>query len=271
MLLTAITLNANAGWPMGKKHYMISTTFTHYQASKGWEKNGQFGSLNGDFMSQSAGLYVDYGVSRTLDFIVSLPFSYQTIKNEFGTFHQSGAGDLQLGFSTVLKNFKYTNYITLYVGASAPLYKNTDIRVLGMGNAGIVARVSASGLLKKGVFYNIDLGGGQYFGVAAPIQGTASGFIGFSVSDYNQINIGADGVYSSSSDKTFNPNIIAAKDFWYSRVSAGFSHSFSRRFTLNLGGFYTVAGRNTGQGYGASVTASMKLPYFGKSHKEALE
>ncbi len=272
LLFMMYALQTKAGWPIGKKHYLLSSTFTLYKASKGWNRNGALGSLEADFTSQSGNLYIDYGLTRTLDVVASLPYSYQTFSNnKFGTYHQSGAGDFQVGFSTVLKNFKYTNYLTLYIGASAPLYKNTDTRILGMGNAGIIARVSGSGMMSKNVFYNLDLGGGQYFGVAAPIQGTASGFLGFNVGNYNQINVGADGVYSSSSDKSFNANTNAAKDFWYSRVSAGFSHSFSRRFNLNLSGFYTVAGRNTGQGYGAALTASMKLPYFGKSHERNLQ
>lgn len=271
LLITLMqAIPARAGWPVGKRHYVISTTISFYKADKGWNNAGKLENIDGNFQAQSLGIFAAYGLSRGLDLIATLPASYQTTTNQFGTFHQSGAGDLQLGLSGVLKHFNYANYITLYVGGVAPLYKNTNTKVFGLGNTGIVARLSNSGPLGKKTYYNVDLGGGQYFGNNAPRQLTWDGLLGFKLDDANQLNFSYGGIYSQSDDKGLTLNAFAARNYAYQRATAGFGHTFSKRFTMNLSGFYIFTGRNTGQGYGASLSASMKLPYYGKHHADYL-
>jgi hypothetical protein len=64
---------------------------------------------------------------------------------------------------------------------------------------------------------------------------------------------------SFSSNKAFNNNIFAARDYSFFKPQLNFGHTFTRRFSLFAGGFYVPFGVNTGVGYGGSLLAVVKL------------
>ncbi|RYY32933.1 MAG: hypothetical protein EOP46_17745 [Sphingobacteriaceae bacterium] len=261
-----------AGWPIGKRHYIISGSYSLFTANKSWDSVGTLRGDRGKFMAHSFVVSGVYGIDRSVDFSVILPFSFLTSTAANGySANTSGPGDLQMGFNFALKNFNYSNYISLYVGGVIPLYKNSAVRALGLGSNGATIKLMNTGGLGKKAYYDIQLGANKYFGYQAPIQGTADFTLGFKLSRWDQLTFNAGGVYSYSEDKSFSLNTFSVRNFYYGKGSIGYGHSFSKRFTVFATGFYTFIGRNSGQGYGGALSLMMKLPYYNRNvHEEYL-
>lgn len=253
---------AFAGWPIGKDHYIFGATVSTYNAGNRWDENGDYIVNSGQkFSSTSLGLYGAYGISRRLDISAGLPISYLHTAYEGTSTNYTNLGDLQVGLDYVLFNFKYANYITAYIGTIAPLYSNSTTKTVGLGCAGATVKLANSGNLGSNVFYNIEAGFAQYVGTAAPYQLLGDVSLGCSLNRWNQIGIDGSAVRSISSDKSSSLNVFANRNFDYVKLSANYGHSFTKRVTLNLSYFYTVAGFNTGQGYGGALSLTYKLPY----------
>ncbi|MEO6150826.1 MAG: hypothetical protein ABIN95_13065 [Mucilaginibacter sp.] len=260
-LIVAETLPAMAGWPVGKKHYIITPSVSFYKAVNRWDDNGKLVSFDGDYASASFSVYGAYGISRNVDIIASIPITYQSSTSTLGTFNRTSPGDMQLGVNVVLKDFNFSNYITLYVGAAIPLYKNSDFNLYGMGNTGLIARLGNAGNLAPKFDYSLEIGGGQYFGFNAPQQFTYDATLIFKPDEENQVSLNFGGINSVSKDKSFQPNLLAVKNYNYTRASLGYMHSFSKQFSLQLSGFYMLTGKNTGQGFGGTLSALFRLPF----------
>ncbi|RVU00532.1 hypothetical protein EOD41_11045 [Mucilaginibacter limnophilus] len=266
MLIPATLL---AGWPVGKRHYVISASYSLFAANKSWDSVGTLRGDRGKFMAHSFSVSGIYGLGRNVDLSVNLPFSFLTSTSANGySANTSGPGDLQVGLNFALKNFNYSNYISLYVGGILPLYKNTAVRSLGLGNSGATVKLMNTGGLGKKAYYDIQLGVNKYFGLNAPVQGTGDFTLGFKLSRWDQLTFNVGGVYSYSEDKSFSLNTFSVRDFAYAKGAIGYGHSFSKRFTLFASGFYTFIGRNSGQGYGGALTCMMKLPYYDRNKHE---
>jgi protein XagA len=261
-LLLLFNQNVLAGWPIGKHHYILSSSLAQYIAKNRWDANGYFVSGGGQtFNATTLGFNVAYGLSRRVDVSASLPVVYQRITYPGGAVNNTSLGDMQVGASFMLANFKYSNYISLYVGAAVPLYTNTSTRYIGLGNGGAITRLSNSGSLSQKTSYNIDLGFSQYFGTGAPRQYLVDVTLGYAIDRWNQLGFSGGAGRSVSSDKRSLSNLLANRDFEYVRLAGSYGHSFTKRVNVNLLFFYTVAGRNTGEGYGGALSLSYKLPY----------
>lgn len=252
---------AYAGWPIGKYHYLLAPSITSYFATNGWDKDRNYLHNTGQkFYAQSLGLFAARGVTRRLDLSLSVPITYQTITYQGFATHNVGFGDMQFGGNYVLINSKYANFTTLYAGAIIPLYTNSSTRVLGLGNIGFNTRLSNSGNITKKIFYNVDLGFAQYIGEDPPRQYSAGVTFGYLIDKYNQIGASINGIRSISENKTLSLNTFANHDYDNLQISANYGHAISKRVNINVAGFYTIAGRNTGQGLGGSLSLLVRLP-----------
>ncbi len=253
---------AQAGWPIGKKHFILSSSLSQYIAKNRWDQNGNYREGNGQsFNATTFGVNLAYGISNRLDVNIGVPVIYQRITYPGGAVNNTSLGDMQLGLTYNLFNFNYSNYISVYTGGIMPLYTNTSSRYIGLGNAGGTVHLSNSGSLSSKTSYNVDLGFSQYVGTGAPQQYLADISLGYSLDRWNQLGVNAGAGRSISSDKRSVNNLLANRDFDYVRVAGNYGHSFNKRINLNLSLFYTVAGRNTGEGYGAALSLMYKLPY----------
>jgi hypothetical protein len=259
--LLFIGSKAHAGWPIGKYHYIFAPSYSIYTANSGWDRRGRYFKSNGQkFVAQSIGLYAARGISRRLDISASVPVTYQSISNEFSSTNTVALGDLQFGGSYVLINSKYANYTSVYVGGILPLYTNTDTRILGLGNTGATVKLSNSGNITKKMFYNAEVGFAQYVGEGAPQQYLGTITVGYLLDKKNQIGADIGGVRSISDDKQLTLNTFANRDFDYLKISANYGHAITKRINVNVAGFYTIAGYNTGQGYGGALSLLLRLP-----------
>jgi len=259
--LLLIGSKAHAGWPVGKYHYILAPSYSFYTATSGWDRNGNYFKNSGQkFIAQSIGIYAARGVSRRLDLSVSVPITYQSISYGNISNNTVALGDLQFGGSYVLINSKFANYTSIYVGGILPLYTNTKTRILGLGNAGATAKLSNSGNITKKMFYSAEVGFAQYVGEGAPQQYLSTVTIGYLIDKRNQIGADIGGVRSISNDKQLTLNTFANRDFDYLKVSGNYGHAISKRVNVNIAGFYTIAGYNTGQGFGGALSLLLRLP-----------
>jgi hypothetical protein len=264
LVLIIITLFVNqkqayAGWPMGKGRFLLGTSATIYAAKDYWDIYGKLHTNNSTaFTSYTLGIFGSYGLSRRTDFIFSVPFSRQ-VSNESTDKYHNGLGDLLLGLSYNLINYKYKNFTSIYVGAIVPMYPKYDAQTLGLGLYGSEVKLMNTGAYtltgKKG-YYNLEAGYRQFYGSDAPWQFTYLAALGLSLDKYNHVSVDVSGVYSHSADSTANSAVIlagAARNYSYTRTSVSYGHTFSRRVSVFVSGFYTLTGVNTGVGYGGSL------------------
>lgn len=260
-LLCATT--ALAGWPVGKKRFMVGTSFYTYFSSKYWDRNGTFHSSNpNSFSAYSVGLFADYGISRKLDVLVNLPVSYQTLKQPGSTINNVGAGDLQFGLNYVIHDFNLKNYITVYAGGIAPLYPQKLNSTLGYAFYGTELRLSNTGNVKLGShtgYYNVDADVRQYISDVGPTQFNYMGTFGYFFNKYNQVLVDVAGTISSSSNKTFTNYAGSTLDYRNLRVQLDYGYTINRRMSVYASGFYTVSGYNIGQAYGTSLQLLLRL------------
>jgi protein XagA len=258
-----LTINlAFAGWPMGKKRFMLGTSVSAFYAKDYWDRYGNFQRGTRTFESYTLGTFGSYGLSRRLDFMFSLPLALQINNYAASNKSSGGVGDAQLGLSYNLFNFDYKNYISIYGGAIIPLYSNYNEQTLGLGQLGTDVRIMNTGNLAvedKKAYYNVELGYRQFYGTNAPSQFTYTAGLGYSIDKENQITADVSGVNSYSPDKATIIYAGAAREFRYVRGSVGYGHVFSRRISLYASGFYTLHAYNTGLGYGASLQAIIRL------------
>ncbi|NCD67966.1 hypothetical protein [Mucilaginibacter agri] len=270
LLVTLICLlnlqHAYAGWPMGKQRFVLGTTASIYAAKDYWDIHGKYyTNSKAAFTSYSLGLFGAYGLSRRWDFMFSVPFSRQVAEQSTTDKYHNGLGDLQLGFSYNLINYKYKNYTSIYVGGIAPLYAKYDEQTLGLGMFGSEIKLMNTGAFKvtdKRSFYNLEAGYRQFVGSGGPSQFTYLGAIGLAIDRTNQFTVDVSGVYSHSTDSTANSTVIlagAARNYSYTKTSLTYGHTFSRRVVISASGFYTLTAINTGRGYGGSLQALFRF------------
>lgn len=251
-----------AGWPMGKKRFMLGAGVSAFYAKDYWDRNGKYIRGTKTFESYSLGVFGSYGLSRRLDFIFSVPLALQV--NNYATSNRTsgGAGDLSLGLSYNLINYKFKNYTSIYAGAIIPLYAKFNEQTLGLGMYGTDVRLMNTGNLAledKKAYYNVEVGYRQFYDTNGPSQLTYLAALGYSLDKENQLVVDVSGTNSYSPDKSTTIFTGAARDYRYTRTSLSYGHMFSRRMSVFASGFYTLTARNTGRGYGASVQAIMRF------------
>ncbi|MFI5137105.1 MAG: hypothetical protein ACHQIM_04705 [Sphingobacteriales bacterium] len=270
-LLLLITLvfprKTFAGWPIGKYRDLVIPSFSYYNQTDHFDNSDNVvkGAPGTGFTSFSANLLVGYGISRKLDFIASVPYIYTINKLAPGnTLNNQGAGDLVAGLSYNLVNFNFKRFLSVQVSGVVPLYANSSGNsALGFGDYGSEVKLMFCGnmpavILDKG-YFNTELSYRKYYGTQGPDQLSLLGTIGYPVTKHNQVSIDLLFFKSFSSDKVYNPNFFAQRDFAFFKPALNFGHTFTRRFSLFTGGYFVPFGLNTGVGYGGSVLAVFKL------------
>ena len=270
LLLLIVLLAPNktfASWPIGKYRDIVIPSFSYYQQTDHFDINDNVvkGALGTGFTSFSTNLYLGYGISRRLDLIVNVPYLYQVNKIAPGnTLTNQGAGDMVAGLSYNLVNFNYVRFLSVQVSGIVPLYNNTNqSTALGLGAYGTEVKLMFCGNLPASIFdkgyFNTELAYRKYYSSQGPNQVSLLATIGYPVTKHNQVSLDLLLFKSISSDKTFNPNFFAERDYAFFKPALNFGHTFTRRFSLFVGGYYEPFGINTGIGYGGQVLAVFKL------------
>ncbi|GAB2685020.1 hypothetical protein GCM10027037_03050 [Mucilaginibacter koreensis] len=257
------TTHVYAGWPVGKKRYLVGTSFYTYFSSNYWDRKGNFHNDNtSKFSAYSVGIFADYGLTRKLDLLVNLPVSYQYLKQPGSSLTNIGSGDLQIGLNYVLKSFNLKNYITGYAGAIIPTYAQKLNQTLGYAYYGSEFRLSNTGNIKLGShtgYYNVDADYRKYFADDGPSQFNYMGTFGYFLNKYNQVLVDVAGTISASPTKIFNNYAGSTLDYRNVRVQLDYGYTVNRRVSVYASGFYTVSGFNIGQAYGGSLQLLMRL------------
>ncbi len=256
-----------AGFPIGKYRDLVVPSFTYYRQTDRYDVNGNLikGAPGTGFTSYSLNLYLGYGITRRLDFIATVPFLYQVNNiSKNNSIINQGAGDLVAGFSYNFINFHYVRFLSVQVSGIVPLYNNTNGNTaLGLGDYGTEVKLMYCGALPKFFadkgYFNTELSYRRYFNYQGPDQVGLLVTVGYPISWHNQISLDLSGFRSFSSNKTFNSNIFAERDYAFFKPQLNFGHQFSRRCSVFIGGYYVPIGLNTGVGYGGSLVAVFKL------------
>lgn len=265
LLGMAGALKAVAGWPIGKKRFMVGTSFYTYFSKDYWDRRGNFHkNTNGQFNSYSASVFLDYGISRRLDVIANLPASYQVVKQSTGTINNVGTSDIQVGLSYVLYNYHLKNYITAYAGAIIPTYPEKAHQTLGYAFSGSELKLSNTGNITVGThaaYYNVDADYRRYLSDVGPNQFNYMGTFGYFLNKYNQVLVDVAGTLSFSRNKAESIANYAGSTFDYRnmRVQLDYGYTVNRRISVYASGFYTVSGFNIGQAYGTSLQLLLRL------------
>lgn len=267
MLVSANT--ARAGWPIGKYRNIVIPSFNYYTSKDTWDQSGNKikGKPGAGFTSYSFGLYAGYGITRRLDAIVNVlyPMQYSAYRDNNDNLvkqNSQGLGDLQAGLSYNIFNFGYTSFLSVMGSAIIPLYDTTKTVALGYASYGAELKLMYSGSIDqswlKG-YYNLEAGYRRYFDTQGPNVLIYTASLGLPLGHRNQVSFEVSGQYSSSVNKSFNPNLALNRDYEFTKGALNYGHTFTRRFSTFFSGFYTFRGRNTGQGYGGSVQTIFKL------------
>jgi hypothetical protein len=261
---------AQAGWPIGKYRNVVIPSFNYYTSHDSWNSAGQKinGSPGSGFTSYAVGLYVGYGISRRLDLVVNVlapqqNSAYRNAKDSLIKQQSSGIGDMQVGLAYNLVNFGYKSFLSVMGSGIIPLYDTTKTVALGYATYGAELKLMYSGGIDNGflkhTYYNMEVGYRRYFDTQGPNVLLYTASLGIPLGKRNQIGFEGSGQYSSSTNKAFNPNLALNRDFSFTKASFDYGHTFTRRFSVFVTSFYTLFGRNTGQGYGGSMQFICKL------------
>lgn len=260
---------ARAGWPIGKYRNLVIPSFNYYTSKDTWDQNGDKikGKPGAGFTSYSFGLYAGYGITRRLDAIVNVlyPMQYSAYRDGSDNLvkqSSQGFGDLQAGLSYNLFNFGYTSFLSVMGSAIIPLYDTTKTVALGYASYGAELKLMYSGAIDKTWlkgYYNLEVGYRRYFADQGPNVIIYTASMGVPLGRRNQMSVELSGQNSYSINKSFNPNLAVNRDYGFTKGALNYGHTFTRRFSVFLSGFYTFTGRNTGQGYGGSVQSIFKL------------
>ncbi|WDF56352.1 hypothetical protein [Mucilaginibacter sp. KACC 22063] len=253
--------NANAGaWPVRPGKVLLSLTGTYFNADQKWDENGRKQQYddNGYFRSLSMYLYGEFGASRVVTIVTSIPYVSNTFTNSGLKSTVSGLGDAEIGGRIYITNIKFKFYLAVQGTIVVPLYTNTADKNLGYQAFGTDVKIIGSGSGKlsasKSFYYTVELGGRQYSSSTGPqqLRGTAS--FGINLDPKNQLAFSGNGVYSHSDYKQFDNNLAANKDFSYVQASISAGHTFTKDFSVFVGYNQFVAGRNTGIGSNFSLS-----------------
>ncbi|WP_158829455.1 hypothetical protein [Mucilaginibacter lacusdianchii] len=259
VLLLVCTINAHAGWPIGKYRHVIAPSITYYTSKNYWDANGtkvEAGAGN-RFSSVSIGVTAGYGLTRRTDLYISLPFTSLQNKYVGGRQTESGLGDATLGLSYNIVAFKYKRFISVQGSVIAPLYTVTSTGVpLGYGTLGAEGKLMFSGAFVKNSYFNAEAGYRRYLDDKGPNQIVYDVTVGTPLDERkkNQVTFDIGGLTSFSSNKVLisrNPNLVY--DGYYVKGTASFGHQFTNKVSVFASGFYTLAGRNASIGTGGTL------------------
>lgn len=265
IFIAAILLVANTvhysfagGTPVRKGAYVLTTSFSYFSSTQKWDVNGKAEDYanKGYFNSGGVSVYGEYGASRQVTLIASLPYSYNTYQSAGKSITQ-GIGDAEFGARYYLGNVDFKFYVALQGTMVVPLY-NVNTSQLGFGAFGADFKLLGSGSAPVGgessFFYSLEVGGRQYFNETGPFQFRSSATLGYSFDKENLISLSSAGILSTSSNKQFQNNILLNKDFRYVNATASIGHVFAPALAVYVNYTKFFVGRNTGIGSNASLS-----------------
>lgn len=269
LLVVVFQHNCYAGFPIGKYRDIVVPSFNYYTQTDHYDVYGNYvkGAPGARFSSYSFILYAGYGISRRLDFLVTVPYVYEV--NNLGTGNKiltnQGVGDMVAGLSYNIANYNYERYLSVQASGVAPLYNVPagTTSPLGLGDYGAEVKLMFCGALPKFIadkgYFNTEVAYRHYFNFQGPDQLSWLGTVGLPLTWHNQVSLDVVVMRSFSPNTAFNINYNAERDYAYVKPQLNIGHTFSRRFTLFAGGYYVPYGINTGLGYGGAITAILKL------------
>lgn len=248
--------------------FLLAPSISYFWARKEWNSNSMLVPFpnNGQFNSITTTMYMEYGISRRVSFVASLPYAINDYhQDDYHPGKVSGVTDLETGIKYYLANIAYQYYFTIQGTAITPLYKNTS---LGYGESGaeFKAAFAGSGMIGgTNVYFNIENGIRQYFGSIGPLQDRYAATFGMTLDKKlkDQVSLTLSGFYTTSKYKTLTPyqvaNFYTSTNFSFKQVSLSYGHSFSTRFTALVSAGQFIAGRNTGEGTSASFSIIYRI------------
>ncbi|MCO5950029.1 hypothetical protein [Mucilaginibacter flavidus] len=260
-------LKTFAGFPIGKYRNIVVPTFSYYRQTDRFDDKDHVikGAPGTSFTSYSSNLFIGYGISRRLDFIATIPYLYQqNIVAPGYKLVDAGFGDAVVGFSYNLVNSNFVRFFSIGVSAIVPMYNIHDgPSPLGLSAFGSEVKLMYCGNLPKDVstkgYFNLEFAYRRYYNTQGPDQISLLGTVGYPVSKHDQLSLDILLYRSFSSNKEFNSNIFAARDYSFFKPQLNYGHTFTRRFSAFVGGFYVPFGVNTGVGYGGSLLGVIKI------------
>lgn len=253
------------GRPVGKKRLFIIATSSYFFNDQYWDENGKVTSYdnNGKYSTFSLSLSAEYGFSRRVSMLVSLPYAVNFFKNSVRSTTVGSLGDASVGMSYYIANIAYRTYFSVQTNVLFPVYHNTDSLNHGYGQVGANVQFLASGDFKIGekpFAFSGTVGASQYFGSLAPLQLSFSGTLGFTITKKDQISLTETTASSFSPSKAFDPTSpVPAKDFTYSEITATIAHNISRNKSFFFSGTRFIVGKNTGIGNTLSLGYTYKF------------
>jgi len=256
-----------AGFPIGKYRDLVVPSFNYYTQTNHYDVYGDYvkGAPGARYTSMSANLYLGYGISRKLDLIVSIPYLYQVNTISAGkSIISQGAGDMVAGLSYNLVNYSFKRFLSVQVSGVVPLYTAVNgTSALGLGDYGTEVKLMFCGALPDFIadkgYFNTEAAYRRYFNFQGPDQVSFLATVGYPISWHNQVSFDISIMRSFSPNKSFNINYNAERDYAFVKPQLNLGHTFTRRFSMFLGGYYVPYGINTGLGYGGSIVAIIKL------------
>jgi hypothetical protein len=267
LLLIASIYCSNAmagGTPVGRGRLLLSPSFSYFFNSKYWDKDGHVQSYtnNGKFNAYSVYVFAEYGLSRRLSLIASVPVVANRFHDDQGNkINSTGLGDSEFGARYYFANINYKIYFSTQATVVVPLYHDTN---LGYNEFGSEVRFIAAGggeiFGTKNYFFDVEGGVRQYFSNGGPVQLKHSAAFGVNVDKKSQFVLSTTGVNSISNFKTdvqpTNPSIV--KDYVYEQLSLSYGYNIQHNINVYLSGSRFIYGRNTGIGSALGVSLSYK-------------
>ncbi len=242
------------GRPVGRKRVYLIPSVAYFLNNKFWDANGnkQTYADNGKFSSLILSLNSEYGFSRRVSLVGRLPYLIDNFNQGGISRTVAGLGDASVGVRYYFANINYNIYFSIQGSVTMPLYKNTINKSLGYEKLGPeIAFLSSGdfGIGSQKFYYEFEGGVKRYIGEPGPMQYKYSGSISYIIDRKNQVSIGETGLFSSSTDKTFNPtDLIVNQDFSFQQVTAGYSYSIQRNKSIFVSASKFISGKNTGIG-----------------------
>lgn len=252
-----------ADWPVGKRRTTIIPTYTFFHSSKFYDSTGKIISFNkGDhFNSQTINTYIVHGISRRLDLIVNIPYTFISTSFNKVTQSKSGISDIYLGFAYHFPASDLKKYVTTKAMFIIDGYQNNSVPYLGYSALGFQLAANYSVSIADQTFFVAEGSYTHYFMQTGPNQYGYNLTVGNKFGKFNYVTANLIGTFSQSTNKTFiNTNLAHNEDFSYGKLSVAYGRRISRVATPYLQAFYTFYGRKAGVGLGISAFVIFKLP-----------
>jgi hypothetical protein len=263
IIVLGFSHQAKADWPVGKHRWILTPSYTYSQSTKFFNADRQLENspFNGKFSSHTMSLYGVVGIGRKTDLVFNVPFASVTSQNILDKFTHAGVGDTYVGFSFHTPSKDLKKYFTLKVGAIIPLYSNTTEPYLGLGSKGFFVGSNYSFNVKKKTFAIIEGMFTRYFDQQdGPNKLNVNLVYGMELPKSNLLIFTLNHENSYSADKTFTANLNGNKDFMFGSAGVTYGKKISRTLMPTVKAFYTIYGRNAGQGVGIAVSMAIKIP-----------